>query len=181
MSLLLFFDRCKRKIEHIYRKSVFRKKIKCPHKDFSLVGNVYLINTNIIIGHNVTIYPDVMFLGDGPIIIGDYVDIGNGTIIYASKSGGGVTIGCNTIIAAQCYIIDMDHGTAANELIRNQSNTVSPIIIGEDVWIAAGVKILKGSHINNGSIIGAQSVVKGEILDYSIVVGIPAKEKKKRE
>ena len=41
-----------------------------------------------------------MFFGDGLIEIGDNVDIGNGTIIYSSKSGG-VSIGDNSSIAAQ--------------------------------------------------------------------------------
>lgn len=56
-----------------------------------------------------------------------------------------------------------------------------PIRIGEDVWIAAGCKILKGSVINDGAIIGAGSVVKGMIPKNGIAVGVPAKVKKYRE
>lgn len=48
-------------------------------------------------------------------------------------------------------------------LIRNQKSTVSPITIGDDCWIAAGCKVLKGSHIKDGAVIGALSLVKGEI------------------
>ncbi len=86
--MLLFFDRIIQKILRTYRKAVFKKKIGCNHNDFNLVGRVTLINTNISLGHNVTIYPDVMFWGDGPIVIGDNVDIGNGTVLYSSKAGG---------------------------------------------------------------------------------------------
>lgn len=78
-----------------------------------------------------------MLFGDGLIEIGDNVDVGNGTIIYASKNGG-VKIGNNSMIAAQCYIIDADHGIRGGKLIREQGTTVSPVEIGEDVWIAAG-------------------------------------------
>ena len=81
-----------------------------------------------------------MLFGDGLIEIGDNVDIGNGTIIYASKSKGRVKIWNSTSIAVQCYIIDMDHGIHAGKLIRDQENTVSPVQIGEDVWIVAGVR-----------------------------------------
>lgn len=77
--------------------------IGCNHNDFSIVGDITVINKNIKLGHNVTIYPDVMLFGDGEIVIGDNVDIGNGTIIYSSKDGG-VTIGNDTMIAGQCYI-----------------------------------------------------------------------------
>lgn len=178
--MILLFDRLIRKISNIYRKTVFRKLICCKHKNFTLVGKITLINRNVKLGNNVTIYPDCMFFGDGPIVIGDNVDIGNGTIIYASKCGG-VFIGDNTMIAAQCYISDTDHGIKSGKLIRNQVNTVKPVFIGDDVWIAAGCKILKGSIIKNGAVIGAQSLVKGEIPSNAVMVGIPAKVIKYRE
>lgn len=178
--MLLFIDRIIQKLKRQYRKSVFCKKIKCKHKKISLVGNVTLINTNVTIGKNVTIYPDVMFWGDGPIIIGDNVDIGKDTVIYASKDGG-VTIGDNTIIAAQCYIIDMDHGTKADVPIVSQSNSVEEVVIGNDAWLAANVTVLKGSNIGSGAVIGAKAMVKGNIPENAIAVGIPAKVLKYRE
>lgn len=178
--MLLLIDRVIQKLKRQYRKSVFCKRIKCQHKDFNLVGDVDLINTNIKLGKNVTIYPNAMFWGDGPIVIGDNVDIGKDTVIYASK-GAGVTIGNNTVIAAQCYIIDMDHGTSANKLIVEQENTISPVSVGEDVWIAANVTVLKGSNICNGAVIGAKALVKGEIPENAIAVGVPAKVLKYRE
>lgn len=180
MNIVLLCDRVVNKIKRNYRKYVFRTKIGCRHNCFSLVEKVHLINTNIKLGKNVTIYPDVMFHGDGPIVIGDNVAIGNGTIIYASKFGGGVTIGNNTMIAAQSYIIDTDHGIAADILIREQANSVAPVEIGEDVWIAANVTVLKGSKISNGAVIGAKALVKGEIPENAIAVGVPAKVRKYR-
>lgn len=84
--MILFIDKCFRKIALMWRKAVFKRKIRCKHKDFSIVGEITLINKNIKLGRNVTIYPDCMFFGDGLIEIGDNVDIGNGTIIYSSKS-----------------------------------------------------------------------------------------------
>ena len=172
--MILSFDRFVQGILRNYRKRVFQKKIKCPHGNFKLVGNIHLINTNIALGQNVTIYPDVMFFGDGPIVLGDNVDIGQGSIIYASKDGGGVYIGENSMVAAQSYIIDMDHGIAANKLIREQNNTVAPVTIGNDVWIAANVTVLKGSEIGNGAVVGAKSLVKGIVPENAIVVGTPA-------
>lgn len=84
------------------------------------------------------------------------------------------------MIAGQCYIIDMDHGISADELIRFQHNSVEPVTIGNDCWIAAGCKVLKGSHIKDGTVIGALSLVKGEIPENAIAYGIPAKVKKYR-
>ena len=95
--------------------------------------------------------------------------------------GGGVYIGNDTMIAAQTYIIDCDHGIKANELMRKQKNTVEKVYIGKDVWIGANVTVLKGSYIEDGAIIGAKSLVKGKIEKNVIAVGIPAKEIKRRE
>lgn len=176
--MIIFLNRIKEKYLRWYRKSYFKAFTKTKN-NINIVGKINLINPNIKVGKNVTIYPDVMFFGDGNIEIGDNVDIGNGTVIYASKSGG-VKIGDNSMIAAQCYIIDMDHGFEENTLIREQKNTVSPVVIGADCWISAGCKILKGSTINDGAVIGASAVVKGEIPENAIAVGIPAKVKRIR-
>lgn len=174
MNIIILYDRLKNIVLRMYRKYVFKHKINCTHSQFSLVENVTLINSNITLGKNVTIYPNVMFFGDGNIDIGNNVVIGNGTIIYASKLGG-VTIRDNTIIAAQCYIIDCDHGMNRNKLIRDQINEVSPITIEEDCWIATQCSILKGTLIKKGAVIGANSLVKGEIPEYGVVIGTPGK------
>lgn len=177
--MILFLDRIIQKIIRSYNKAVFRKKINCPHNSFQLVGNVTLINTNLKIGKNVTFYPDVMIYGDGPITIGDNVSVGNGTILYASKNGG-ITIDKDTMIAAQNYIIDCDHGIAVGEPICIQPNTIASVSIGEGAWLAANVTVLKGSNIGKGVVIGAKSLVKGDIPDNAVAVGVPAKVLKYR-
>lgn len=48
-------------------------------------------------------------------------------------------------------------------------------IIGNDVEICCGAKIIGGIHIGNNVIIGANAVVINDIPDNSIVAGIPAK------
>ena len=126
-------------------------------------------------GKNVNIYPGVMFWGDGIIDIGNNVDIGKDTIIYASKSGG-VSIGDNTVIAGHCYIIDMDHGMHINKKISEQENTVDKVIIGNNCWIASNVTALRGSCICDGAVVGAKSLVKGVVESNSVVVGIPCKK-----
>lgn len=106
-----------------------------------------------------TIYPNVMFFGDGPIEIGNNVAIGNNTIIYSSKDGG-AKLGNHVWIGANTYITDTDHGTKDRDLIRNQMNTVAPVSIGNDVWLVTDVTVLKGSAISDGAIIGAKSLLK---------------------
>jgi acetyltransferase-like isoleucine patch superfamily enzyme len=52
--------------------------------------------------------------------------------------------------------------------------------IGNDVWIGANVIVLDGVTVGNGAVIGANSVVNKDVLPFSIVGGVPAKEIKKR-
>lgn len=171
MSIILLYDRLINKIRRTYRDYVFYKKTGNRAK---LIGNINLINTNVKLGKNVSLYPDIMFFGDGKIEIGDNVTIGNGTMIYASKEAG-ITIGSGTMIAAQSYIIDTDHGIGLGKPIRKNPNTHAPITIGNDVWIAANCTVLKGSVIEDGAVIGAKSLVNGTIEQNAIAVGIPAK------
>lgn len=177
MKMAEFIDRTIKKILRVYRMAIFY--CRTGQKAY-LVGEIILINTNLKFGKNVNIYPYVQFFGDGLIEIGDNVNIGTGSIIYASK-GGGVKIGDNTMIAGQSYIIDCDHGTKANELIINQKNSIEKVIIGADCWLGANVTVLKGSKIEDGCIIGAKSLVNRKISKNFIAFGVPAKEIKKRE
>ena len=179
MKILAFLYKVNEKIKNIIRILYFKEYTGNNVSTLNIYGNIHLINKNIKIGSHVTIYPEVQIFGDGEIYIGDNVSIGNGTIIYASK-GGGVRIGDNTLISAQCYIIDSDHMTNVDIPIREQPCLVDKVTIGNDVWIAAGCKILRGTIINDGCVIGAMSLVKGNIPRNHIAFGIPAKAIKER-
>ena len=51
---------------------------------------------------------------------------------------------------------------------------IKEIFIGKNVFIGMGSIIMPGTIINDNVIIGAGSVVRGEILTDSIVIGNPA-------
>ena len=178
--MIVLLCRIKNKLSKVFWSLFFQKYTNNKNK-ITVQGKIRLSNPNIKCGKNVTIYEGVVIFGDGCIEIGDNVSIGNYTMIYASSNGGGIKIGSDTQIAGQCYIIDTDHGTASGELITRQKCTSSPIEIGNDVWIAAGCKVLRGSKINDGAVVGAMSLVKGEVEGNAISAGIPAKIIKKRE
>lgn len=48
-------------------------------------------------------------------------------------------------------------------------------VIGNDVYISAGVRIIGKIHVGNNVIIGANAVVCSDIPDNSVAVGVPAK------
>ncbi len=49
-------------------------------------------------------------------------------------------------------------------------------VIGSDVWIGEGVRILAGIHIGDGAIVAAGSVVVRDVEPYTIVGGVPARK-----
>ena len=51
----------------------------------------------------------------------------------------------------------------------------SPIIIGNDVWIAANVKIKQGVKIGDGAILATECFVTKDVPPYALVGGNPAK------
>lgn len=105
--------------------------------------------------------------------IGDNVQIGYGTILFSFK---GISIGSNSGIAAQCYIIDTNHGIQRiDEPWMNQPLESESIEIGEDVWIGTQCTILKGVKIGSHAVVAANSVVNKDVPPYAIVAGSPAK------
>ena len=53
-------------------------------------------------------------------------------------------------------------------------------VIGNDVWIGQNAVILPGVHIGDGAIVGANCVVGSDVEPYTIVVGNPSRELRKR-
>jgi acetyltransferase-like isoleucine patch superfamily enzyme len=59
--------------------------------------------------------------------------------------------------------------------IMDQGSFHEGLTIDDDVLIGAGAVIMPGCHIGEGAVIGANSVVNGDVEPYSIVAGAPAK------
>lgn len=57
----------------------------------------------------------------------------------------------------------------------NSGLSKGPVVIGNDVWLAEGVRILTGVTIGDGAVIGTRSVVTHDIPPYAIAAGVPAK------
>ena len=53
-------------------------------------------------------------------------------------------------------------------------------VVGNDVWIGQDAVILPGVHIGDGAIIGANCVVGRNVAPYTIVIGNPARDLRKR-
>lgn len=126
------------------------------------IGNAFNIGSNVAI----------MTYG-GDITIGENVSINLNCILYGH---GGLTIGNNVMIAASTIIVPGNHRIDDLDVpIRSQGYSQKGIVIGDDVWIGAGCLILDGVEIGSGSVVGAGSVVTGNVAPYTVVAGNPAR------
>jgi len=83
-------------------------------------------------------------------------------------------------IAIGASINANDHKHNKNQYIVDQGYIHDDIIIEDDVWLGAYACINKGATIKHGSIIGASAVATKSTHEYSINVGVPSKEIRKR-
>ena len=59
--------------------------------------------------------------------------------------------------------------------ISQQSQPERPVVIGDGSWLGFGTVVLPGANIGRHVTIGANSVVTGDIPDFSVAVGAPAR------
>lgn len=106
----------------------------------------------------------IAVLNGGHVTIGDSVAIARNSIVVCHDE---IRIGDRCAIAPNVLIYDHDHKFGPGG-IRPGYHT-APVVIEKNCWIGAGVTILRGTHIGEGSTIGAGCIVKGEIPPHSLV------------
>lgn len=139
----------------------------------------------IVIGKHVSIVGDSTFNRAGinhptqlvagvnaTLTIGDHTGI-SGASIYAEQR---IEIGKHVLIGANCHIYDTDfHPLNWKERRTSGAPATAPVIIKDDVWLAANVTVLKGVTIGARSVIAAGSVVTKDIPADVLAGGAPAK------
>lgn len=113
---------------------------------------------------------------EGSISVGDNVSFGPFALVH-SIDASSVRVGSDVMIAAHCYLAgsaSYRHERTDLPMAEQGLEQGRGIEIGDDVWIGASTVVLDGARVGRGSIIGALSLVRGEIPPYSIAFGIPA-------
>jgi len=170
-----------------------RKYLKFTTRD--LLRRWWVTRNCAFVGHGVHIdrsvrvlrHPERVTLGDHVIVkegaricpanpeasieIGAWTTVGYHAFIFATI---GIRVGADCLLAPFCYLVDSNHSIARERRIREQSMRASPIVIGNDVWLGAGVTVLRGVEIGDGVVVGAGAVVAKSMPAYSIVGGNPA-------
>jgi acetyltransferase-like isoleucine patch superfamily enzyme len=197
--LTLFLTPLPGALGYFLRSRLYPKLFAAAGRGIVIGPNVTLRSpTKISLGSNVYIDRHAMLDAKGAkssIRVGDSVLIGSSTILscaqatitvgsdvstgpncYIRASRGPVTLGSFVTIGTGAIIISgsADYRRLDIPMIK-QDAPARGISIADDVWIGVGAKIIDGVSVGEGSVIGAGAVVIGDVPDYSIVAGVPAK------
>jgi len=135
---------------------------KLCHKIFVFCGEKLVVENKV-------------YFGNGKdITIGDEVGLGSNfkTMNRILKIGNNLMMGEDVLFLGGGHKFDRLDIPMGHQL----SESKTPLTIEDDVWIGARAIILPGCrHIGKGVIVGAGSVVTGDIPDYAVVGGNPAR------
>ena len=113
--------------------------------------------------------------GSGNIKVGKRVHINSCCVLYSEN---GILIGDNVLVAANCTFAPVNHeykNPTLKIIDQEHAKSKDGIVIEDNVWIGANSVLLDGSHIGEGSIIAAGSVIRGRIKGKSLYGGSPLK------
>ncbi|MCL7420125.1 MAG: acyltransferase [Methylobacter sp.] len=88
-----------------------------------------------------------------------------------------IEVGDNVQTAMNVCFINHDGGVGVKNLYKDlkKIDLIKNIVIGDNVFIGFNVTILLGTKIGEKVIVGAGSVVRGELKSNGVYAGVPAK------
>ena len=105
----------------------------------------------------------------GTLEIGERTYINSGASLCAAKL---VRIGARCAIGNFALVMDTDFHSVTDHTVAPEAQ---PVIIEDDVWLAARVTVLKGVTIGRGAVVAAGAVVTKDVAPNTLVGGVPAK------
>jgi len=131
------------------------------------------------VGKNIILSKGGTFIRPEEIVFGNNIFISRNFHISARNLifGNNIMIGPNLVIECDDHIYNKV-GVAMFQTQKERKGSF--IKLEDDIWIGAGVTILKNVIIGEGAVIGAGSIVTKDIPPYTICAGIPCKALKPR-
>ena len=130
------------------------------------VADIKILSGNLTIGKGMRMNPGsyIAVLNNGNVLIENNVSINRNTMIVCHDS---ITIKEHCSIGPNVMIYDHDHCFNAEGIQKGYRT--APVVINKNCWIGGNVVILRGTTIGEGCVIGAGSVVSGNIPAHSLV------------
>lgn len=132
------------------------------------------------LGRDVRLAPNSSFRNGERIELGDQVQVGEYSALWAGRSTAWIRVGARTTFGPGCFVTAADYGLAAGTKITDQEMIERDVIIGPDCWIGTKTVITAGVTLGEGCVIGAGSVVTKDVPAGAIAAGVPARVLRQR-
>jgi acetyltransferase-like isoleucine patch superfamily enzyme len=137
-------------------------------------------NRGIVVGSDVFLgRGTILSCKDGDITLGDHVNVGFQSEVF---SGSSVTVGRYGLLAAYTYLVGGGHEFSdAAAPVLHQERRSRGIVLGDNVWLGTGAKVLDGVTVGRDVVVGAGAVVTEDLPDGVVAAGVPARVLRRRE
>ena len=131
-------------------------------------------NRGIVLGDGVFVGRNtILSCKNGNITLGEHANVGFNVEIFSAAD---VRVGTRTLIAAYTYLVGGDHLFDRVDVpVLHQGRTARGIDVGDNVWLGAHVVVTDGSRIGRDAVVGAGAVVTGDVPEFHIAAGVPAR------
>lgn len=168
------------------RNVAFGQNVVLRHPHKIQIGNNVVIDDQCCLDAKGTtnrgiVLADGVFLGrntilsckNGDIQLDEDANIGFNVEVFSAAN---VRVGRSVLIAAYTYLVGGDHLFDRTDIpVLAQGRTARGIEVGDNVWLGAHVVVTDGSRVGRDAVIGAGAVVIGDIPDFHIAAGVPAR------
>jgi acetyltransferase-like isoleucine patch superfamily enzyme len=153
-----------------------------PFRMMHYWGYTHVIpRSRIAKGRDLRIAPSASFRHGERISLGDQVQVGEYTALWAGRTTGRISVGARTTFGPGVLVTAADYGLEGTARITDQAMVERDVIIGPDCWIGAKVVITAGVTMGEGAVIGAGAVVTRDVPAGAIAGGVPARVLKMRD
>lgn len=127
---------------------------------FSHIMKNSKLGKNCILGQNVLVSPDV--------VVGDNCKIQNNVSLYT-----GVILEDDVFCGPSCVFTNVIN--PRSQIVRR--NEYKPTLVRRGATLGANSTIVCGATLGRYCFIGAGAVVRGDVPDYALMLGVPARQK----
>jgi acetyltransferase-like isoleucine patch superfamily enzyme len=173
-------------VGHVGRNVAFGANVvlRHPHK-ISIADNVVVddnccldakgtTNRGIVLERGVFLGRNtILSCKNGDILLDEDANIGFNVEVFSAAD---VRIGKRVLVAAYTYLVGGDHLYDRVDVpVLEQGRTARGIDVGDNVWLGAHVVVADGVRIGRDAVIGAGAVVTGDIPEFHVAAGVPAR------
>ena len=154
-----------------FNRIVIAPQARLSNLDISIAGTGH----ELLIASHVSVHAGAIEFYDD----GCRVSIGERTTVFGASigvtEGGSIAIGEDCLLSTEVDVRNGDSHSIVDAATGDRLNPAADVTIEDHVWIGKRVMVLKGSRIGTHTVVGAGSIVNGELPAHSIAAGTPAR------